>query len=210
MSILSKLKSNPKVKDFILLLLRPRRNPRPRLWVRLFVNPFVHKRGKESKIRRRSRIDVFPWNRFEIGRLTTIEDFCTVNNGSGDVILGDRVRIGIGSVVIGPITMGNGSGLGQHVFVAGFNHGFSDASKNSSIQPLDIRPVIIEDEAHIGANSVVLAGIRVGKRSQIGAGSVVTKDIPPFSVAVGNPARVIKQYNPETGKWEKSNNKKDL
>ncbi|MDP3451595.1 MAG: acyltransferase [Bacteroidales bacterium] len=208
--MLSKLKSNPKVKDFILLLLRPRRNPRPRLWVRLFVNPFVHKRGKESKIRRRSRIDVFPWNRFEIGRLTTIEDFCTVNNGSGDVILGDRVRIGIGSVVIGPITMGNGSGLGQHVFVAGFNHGFSDASKNSSIQPLDIRPVIIEDEAHIGANSVVLAGIRVGKRSQIGAGSVVTKDIPPFSVAVGNPARVIKQYNPETGKWEKSNNKKDL
>jgi acetyltransferase-like isoleucine patch superfamily enzyme len=106
--------------------------------------------------------------------------------------------------------MGNGSGLGQHVFVAGFNHGFSDASKNSSIQPLDIRPVIIEDEAHIGANSVVLAGIRVGKRSQVGAGSVVTKDIPPFSVAVGNPARVIKQYNPETGKWEKSNNKKDL
>ncbi len=204
MNSLSKLKSNPKVKDFILLLIRPRRNPRPRLWVRLFVNPFVHKRGKDSKIRRRSRIDVFPWNRFEIGRLTTIEDFCTVNNGSGNVILGDRVRIGIGSVVIGPITMGNGSGLGQNVFVSGFNHGFSDASKNSSIQPLDIRPVVIEEDAHIGANSVVLAGIRIGRRSQIGAGSVVTKDIPPFSVAVGNPARVIKQYNPETGIWEKT------
>ena len=205
MNSLSKLKSNPKVKDFILLLIRPRRNPRPRLWVRLFVNPFVHKRGKDSKIRRRSRIDVFPWNRFEIGRLTTIEDFCTVNNGSGNVILGDRVRIGIGSVVIGPITMGNGSGLGQNVFVSGFNHGFSDASKNSSIQPLDIRPVVIEEDAHIGANSVVLAGIRIGRRSQIGAGSVVTKDIPPFSVAVGNPARVIKQYNPETKKWERVN-----
>ncbi len=205
MKTLTKLKSNPKIKEFILLLIRPRRNPRPRLWVRLFVNPFVHKRGKDSKIRRRSRIDVFPWNRFEIGKLTTIEDFCTVNNGSGDVILGDRVRIGIGSVVIGPITMGNGSGLGQNVFVSGFNHGFSDASKNSSVQPLNIKAVVIEEDAHIGANSVVLAGIRVGKRSQVGAGSVVTKDIPPFSVAVGNPAKVIKQYNPETEKWERVN-----
>jgi len=99
--------------------------------------------------------------------------------------------------------MGNGSGLGQHVFIAGFNHGFSDGTKNSSQQPLDIRPTIIEDEAHIGANSVVVAGIRIGKRSQIGAGSVVTKDIPPFSVAVGNPARVIKQFNSKTGFWEK-------
>ncbi len=205
MKTLTKLKSNPKIKEFILLLIRPRRNPRPRLWVRLFVNPFVHKRGKDSKIRRRSRIDVFPWNRFEIGKLTTIEDFCTVNNGSGDVILGDRVRIGIGAVVIGPITMGSGSGLGQNVFVSGFNHGFSDASKNSSVQPLNIKAVVIEEDAHIGANSVVLAGIRVVKRSQVGAGSVVTKDIPPFSVAVGNPAKVIKQYNPETEKWERVN-----
>ena len=205
MKTLTKIKSNPKIKEFILLLIRPRRNPRPRLWVRLFVNPFFHKRGKDSKIRRRSRIDVFPWNRFEIGKLTTIEDFCTVNNGSGDVILGDRVRIGIGAVVIGPITMGSGSGLGQNVFVSGFNHGFSDASKNSSVQPLNIKAVVIEEDAHIGANSVVLAGIRVGKRSQVGAGSVVTKDIPPFSVAVGNPAKVIKQYNPETEKWERVN-----
>jgi len=207
MSIIAKIKADPRIKAFVLLLITPKRNPRPRLWVRWFVNPFVHKRGKDSKIRRRSRIDVFPWNRFEIGSLTTIEDFCTISNGSGDVIMGNRVRIGIGSVVIGPVTMGNGSGLGQNVFVAGFNHGFSDATKNSSIQPLDIRPVVIEDEAHIGANSVVLAGIRIGTRCQIGAGSVVTKDIPPYSVAVGNPARVIKQYNHETKLWESVNKK---
>jgi len=145
---------------------------------------------------------VFPWKRFDIGALTTIETYCTVNNGSGDVILGDRVRVGIGSVIIGPVSMGNGSGLGQHVFVSGFNHGYTDGNRNSSEQPLDIRPVVIEEEAHIGANSVVLAGVRIGKRCQIGAGSVVTKDIPPYSVAVGNPARVIKRYNRDTGVWE--------
>ncbi|MEI7725186.1 MAG: acyltransferase [Bacteroidota bacterium] len=203
MSIISKIKSDPKLKSFILWCISPKRNPRPRLWVRWFLNPFIHKRGKGSTIRGRSRIDVFPWNRFEIGDLTTIEDFTTVNNGSGAVILGNRVRVGIGSVIIGPVTMGNGSGLGQHVFVSGFNHGYKDATKNSSVQPLDLKPVIIEEEVHIGANSVVTAGVTIGKRTQIGAGSVVTKSIPPFSIAVGNPAKVIKRYNHDTGQWER-------
>lgn len=204
---LNKIKSNPKTKAFVLWLISPGRNPRPRWFIRWFVNPFIHKRGKGSVIRRRSRIDVFPWNKFEIGKLTTIEDFTTVNNGSGAVILGDRVRVGIGSVIIGPVTMGSGSGLGQHVFVSGFNHGYEDAGKNSSVQPLVLRPVMVGEEAHIGANSVVLAGVTIGKRCQVGAGSVVTKDIPPYSVAVGNPARVIKTFNHETGKWEKAGRK---
>ena len=208
MGIVSKIKSNPKLKQLALLSIAPKRNPRPRFWVRWFLNPLKHKRGNGSTIRRNSRIDVFPWKRFEIGELTTIESFCTVNNGSGDVILGDRVRVGIGSVVIGPVTMGHGSGLGQHVFVSGFNHGYADGSKNSSEQALDVRPTVIEDEAHIGANSVVLAGVTIGKRCQVGAGSVVTKDIPPYSVAVGNPAKIIKQFNHATGEWERVAHKK--
>jgi acetyltransferase-like isoleucine patch superfamily enzyme len=204
MGIVDKIKSDRRLKTLALWLITPKRNPRPRWWVRSFLFPFYIKKGKGATIRRRSRIDVFPWNRFELGKLTTIEDFCTINNGSGDVILGERVRIGIGSVVIGPVKMGNGSGLGQNVFVSGFNHGYKDASRNSSVQELDIRETVIGDEAHIGANSVVLAGVKIGRRSQVGAGSVVTKDIPPFSVAVGNPARVIKRYNPDTQSWEKS------
>ena len=128
--MIEKIKSNPKLKHFVLWLIAPSRNPRPRWFIKLFVNPFIHKKGKGATIRRNSRIDVFPWKRFEIGKLTTIESFCTVNNGSGDVLLGDRVRVGIGSVVIGPVTMGHGSGLGQNVFVSGFNHGYADGSKH--------------------------------------------------------------------------------
>ncbi len=204
MSFIDKLKSNPRLKKFVLWSISPNRNPRPRLWVKWFVNPFIHKKGKGATIRRRrSRIDVFPWNRFEIGELTTIEDFTTINNGSGDIIIGNKVRVGIGSVIIGPVTIGNGVGLGQNIFVAGFSHGFEDGTKNSSGQPLTIKPVVIEDEVVIGANSVVVAGVRIGKRTQVGAGCVVTKSIPPFSVAVGNPAKIIKQYNHETGKWER-------
>jgi len=201
MSLVSKIKGNPALKRFVHWSITPHRNPRPRLWIRWFVNPFFHKRGKGSVIRGRTRMDVFPWNRFEIGALTTIESFALVNNGSGHVLLGDRVRIGVGSVVLGPVTMGSGSGLGQHVFVAGFNHGYSDATKNSSLQPLHIKETVIEDEAHIGANSVVLPGVRIGKRSQIGAGSVVTKDVPPFCIAAGNPARILKRYDFEKSEW---------
>jgi len=61
--------------------------------------------------------------------------------------------------------------------------------------------IIIEDECWIGANAVITAGVTIGKHSVIAAGSVVTKNIPPYSVAVGNPARVIKQYNFETKQW---------
>jgi acetyltransferase-like isoleucine patch superfamily enzyme len=199
----AKLKSDPRIQRWVMLFITPRRRPRPRWYIRLIFNRFFHKRGKNSLIRRPSRIDVFPYNRFELGANSTIESYCVVNNGAGDVVIGNKVRVGIGSVIIGPVRMGNGSGLGQHVFVSGFNHGYQDGSRNSSEQPLDIRPVIIGEESHIGANSAVLAGITIGKRCQIGAGSVVTRDIPDFSVAVGNPARVIKRFNQETGVWEK-------
>lgn len=201
MGIVSKIKSNPRLKKWVLFAISPSRNPRPRFWVRWFLNPYVHKKGKRASVRRNCRMDVFPWNQFHLGELSTIESYCVINNGSGDVIIGDRVRVGIGSVIIGPVTMGHGSGLGQNVFVAGFNHSYTDGTKNSSDQALDIRATTIEDEAHVGSNSVLLAGVTIGKRCQIGAGSVVTKNIPPYSIAVGNPARVIKQYNKQTGKW---------
>lgn len=208
MKLISKIKNDPAAKKFVLWLLQPPRRPRPRWWVRLFLNRFFHKKGKNTVIRRRrSRIDVFPYHRFDVGSDTTIEDFTVVNNGAGDVVIGNRVRVGIGSVVIGPVKMGNGSGLGQHVFLSGFNHGYQDGTKNSSVQPLDVKEIVIEDEAHIGANSVVTAGVTIGRRTQVGAGSVVTKDVPPFSVAVGNPAKVIKRYNHQTGVWDKVNSK---
>ena len=85
----------------------------------------------------------------------------------------------------------------------GRGFGFFLSAEGESGQPLDIRPVVIEDEAHIGANSVVLAGITVGKRTQVGAGSVVTRDIPPYCIAVGNPCRVIRKFNETTGEWER-------
>ena len=203
MTLKERIKSNPKIASVVMKLLYASTGGRPSLLVRWFVNPFFHKRGKKSWVSRNARIDVFPFNRFDVGERSRVEDYTCLNNGGGDIIVGDKVRIGIGTVVNGPVTFGNGSGTGQHVFISGFNHGYEDGSKNSSNQPIVTKPIIIEDEAHIGSNSVVLAGITIGKRCQIGAGSVVTKNIPPFCVAVGNPARIVKRFNHETNKWEK-------
>lgn len=202
--MIEKIKGDPRLKKFVIGLISSHRNPRPRLWVKWFVNPFVHKKGKGAVIRRRrSRIDVFPWKKFNVGAGALIEDFTTINNGAGDVIIGDGARIGIGSVVIGPVRFGDRVGLGQHVFISGFNHGYKDGSRDSNEQELDKKEVVIGNESHIGANSVVVAGVHIGERVQVGAGSVVTKDIPSYCVAVGNPARVIKRYNAETGQWER-------
>lgn len=199
--MIEKIKNNPRLKQFVISLISPSKHPRPRLWVRWFLSPFIHKKGPGAVIRRRARLDVFPWKRFEVGRDAIIEDFAVINNGAGDVVLGEGARIGIGSVVIGPVRMGDRAGLGQHVFISGFNHGYADGTRDSNEQELVRKEVVIGREAHIGANSVVVAGVTIGERCQIGAGSVVTKDIPPFSVAVGNPARVVKRYDPVKKEW---------
>jgi acetyltransferase-like isoleucine patch superfamily enzyme len=203
MSLLSTIKSNPKLKKIAHWLIIPYGQARPRLWVRLFVNPFIHKKGKNTTIRFNSRMDLFPFNKFEIGANCIIEDFATINNGVGDVFIGNNVGVGLSNVIIGPVKLGNYVMLAQNIVISGLNHGYEDINIPPRIQKVIAKQIIIEDDVWIGANCVITAGVTIGKHTVIGAGSVVTKDIPQFSVAVGNPARVIKKYNFETNSWGK-------
>jgi len=203
MSISSTIKSSPALKRFALRLLIPANEHRPRLWVRLFLNPFIHHKGKGAKVRSRTRMDVFPFNTFSLGTRSVIEDFCTVNNGVGEVIIGDRTIIGMGNTVIGPVKIGNDVMFAQNIVVSGMNHGYEDVNVPPSIQKEICKQITIADDVWIGANSVITAGVNIGKHSVVGAGSVVTKDIPAFCIAVGNPAKIIKRYNTETLAWEK-------
>lgn len=203
MSIVDRIKSSPTLKKIAHWLLIPPNDHKPRLWVRLMINPFKHKKGKSSIIRCRNRMDVFPFNRFEIGTGSTIEDFVTVNNGVGDVIIGDHSMIGIGSVIIGPVTIGNHVMLAQNIVVSGLNHGYEDPHRPPSLQKEVRKQIVISDDVWIGANSVITAGITIGKHVVVGAGSVVTKSIPDYCVAVGNPARIIKQYSFEEATWKR-------
>jgi len=197
------IKSNKKIKNIIHRILIPKDQAKPRLWVGYFINPFFHQRGKRSKIRRSVRKDVFPFNHFSLGKGSTIEDFATINNGLGNIKIGDRVRIGLSNTIIGPATIMNDVIIAQNVVLSGLNHGYEDIQLPPHNQKCTIDEIIIEDEVWIGANSVILPGVKIGKHSIIAAGSIVTKSIPAYSVAAGNPARIIKQYNFEKAQWEK-------
>ncbi len=205
MSIVSKIKSDPGLKKLTLWLLMPKNQARPRMWVTWFVNPFYHHRGKNALIRRRTRMDVLPFNRFYLGDNSTVEDFTVINNGVGDIYIGDRTRIGLGCTLIGPVKIGNDVILAQGVVIAGLNHNYEDVSKPITKQGVSTAPVVIEDEVWLSANCVVLAGITVGKHSVVAAGAVVTKNIPPYSLALGNPAKIVKQYDPATKQWQRVN-----
>jgi len=202
-SILEKIKSNPKLKKIALFLLIPVNQNGPRLWVKMFLNPFRHKKGKGTIIRRRTKMDVLPFNMFSLGDYSTIEDFATVNNGVGDVEIGSRTIIGVGNVIIGPVSIGNEVMMAQNIVVSGLNHGYEDVTISPAKQKVICKKIVIEDDVWIGANSVITAGVKLGKHCVVGAGSVVTKDVPEFSIAVGNPAKVVKLYNHTSKVWEK-------
>ncbi len=201
MSIGNYIKENAGLKKFVHWMIVPANEARPRLWVKWFVNPFIHQRGTGSAIRWRTRIDVLPFRKFSLGAHSTIEDFSTINNGVGDVIIGNHTLVGMGNVIIGPVSIGNDVILAQNIVISGLNHDYSDPLVPIHSQKIITAPIVIEDDCWIAANAVITAGVTIGKHSVIAAGAVVTKDIPAYSVAVGNPAKVIKQY--VDGEWRR-------
>lgn len=203
MEIINQIKANPRLKKIALWLLQPPFRPRPRLWVKLLWNPLVHHKGKHALISRKTRMDVFPFNKFSLGDWATVEDFACVNNAMGDVIIGSKSRIGISNTVIGPVILGDNINIAQNVVMSGLNHGYEDIDLPPREQKCSTSLITIDDDCWIGANVVITAGVNIGKHAVIAAGSIVTKDVPPFSIVAGNPAKLIKQYNPVIKSWER-------
>ncbi len=117
------------------------------------------------------------------------------------VSIGDRCLIGKGSGIVGHerVVIGNDVFTGHHVYITDANHGYEDPSVPIGQQFAPPRPVSIGDGSWLGHGCIVLPGASVGRHVVVGAGSVVTGDLPDFSVAVGNPARVIRRYAPGDG-----------
>ena len=82
--------------------------------------------------------------------------------------------------------------MSPRVSIYSENHNFSETTKPMIEQGVTRSFVKIEDDCWLAANSVILAGVTVGKGSVVAAGSIVTKDVPPYSIVAGNPARIIK------------------
>lgn len=93
--------------------------------------------------------------------------------------------------------------MASNVFICDGLHGYERADKPYRYQGIsNIAPIYIRKAAWIGQNVVILPGVEIGEYSIIGANSVVTRSIPPRSIAVGSPARVIKQWDEETESWK--------
>jgi acetyltransferase-like isoleucine patch superfamily enzyme len=193
---------NKSLKRFVHWLIMSPVRTRPRWYVRMLQFLYV-KRGRGSVIYSSVRRDLVPFRKCAIGTRSVVESFSVLNNAVGDLFIGDQTRIGIGNTIIGPVTIGNHVNIGQHVLISGLNHQYENIQITIADQGVTVAAVCIADDVWIGGNVVILAGVRIGQHVVIGAGSVVTKDVPAYSVAVGNPAKVVKVYDFSLNCWVK-------
>lgn len=204
MSLRDKIRNNPSLKKLALSLIF-RRKPygsrvRWYIWLWLIL-PRYFKRG----ISWDCRLDLVPFNKLVVGKYVRIEKGVVINNGMGDVIIHDEVHTGVGCVIIGPVTLHKHVGLSQYVRIIGMHHGM-DADIPHHWQPCSRSPVILEEDAFVGTGAVIMGKkngepLTLGKYCRIGANAVVLDDIPAYSVAVGNPARVVRVWDPIEKKW---------
>lgn len=130
----------------------------------------------------------------------------------GNIEIGEKTEVSMYSRVasMGLVKIGSHVLMGPHVFIADYNHEYHNPTipvmyqGNSFTPKADGSPnLVIGDGTWIGTNVVIVGNIHIGKNCVIGANSVVTKDVPDYSVAVGIPAKVIKKYDFEKDEWVK-------
>jgi len=110
---------------------------------------------------------------------------------TGDVELGADCSVNVGAVLRGRVRVGDGVRIGAYTSVLGFDHVFDDPEVAVFQQPLTSEGVHVGDDVWLGTHVVVVDGVRIGSHAVVGAGAVVTRDVPEWAVAVGNPARVV-------------------
>jgi acetyltransferase-like isoleucine patch superfamily enzyme len=116
--------------------------------------------------------------------------------------IGDDCAFAGGSVLsaVRSITLGDHVTFARNCYVADHSHAYRDVATNIDAQGLtDVNPVQIDSGVWLGENVVVLPGVHIGTGAVVGANSVVNRDLPSFSVALGSPARVVHRFGPADG-----------
>ena len=134
-------------------------------------------------------------NRVTIGKYAIIRPSNIYGGPIGEgLTMGDNSNIGPYNYIgcSGKITIGNNVMLAPRVSIYAENHVFDHPEILIRDQGVEKKEVIIEDDCWIAANSILLAGVTIGKGSVVAAGSVVTENVPPYSVVAGVPAKWIK------------------
>ncbi|HET9721181.1 MAG TPA: hypothetical protein VFP55_13955 [Solirubrobacteraceae bacterium] len=118
--------------------------------------------------------------------------------------IGDGARLGPDLVIacIGSVEIGARVLTASRVFIGDSYHDYHDPDAAILDQPMaDPRPVRIETGAFLGIGSAVLPGVTIGARACVAAAAVVTRDVPPNSLVAGNPARIVRQWDPALRTW---------
>lgn len=154
--------------------------------------PFIHKLAdcQSPHVGERTRIWQFSvvLANAVIGRDCNINCHCFVES---DVVLGDRVTVKAG------VYLWNGMVIEDDVFI-GPNATFTnDRFPRSRAWPAEFPRTTIRRGASIGAAAVILPGLEIGEGAMVGAGAVVTRDVPPHTLVIGSPARVVRSLSPE-------------
>ena len=127
-----------------------------------------------------------------------------VSGGGTRLKIGDNVRIA-NHVHIGAaqrVEIGANCGIGAFTWITDHDHDIRNPLESVvENQRILIAPTVLEDGVYVGERVAILRGVRIGRGSVIGTNSVVTSDIPPYCVAVGAPARVIRQFDVESQTW---------
>ena len=137
-----------------------------------------------------------------LGDRVSIHESTLISANRGHITIGDNSWLGPNSVICG----NGGVEIGEHVLIASHcvintvSHNFDRTDAPMNHQGTNCDPVFIENDVWIGTGAVVLQGVRIGYGSIIGAGAVVTRSIPPFSIALGVPARITgsRKNQPDT------------
>jgi acetyltransferase-like isoleucine patch superfamily enzyme len=148
-----------------------------------------------AEIQGLSRHGVTFGDRVTVGRFASVRPSGLYGGEIGEgLIVGDNSNIGAYGYIgcAGLIRIGSNVMLSPRVSLYAENHNFDDMSRPMKEQGVTREPIVIEDDCWIASHAVVLAGVTIGRGSIVAAGSVVTKDVPPFSIVAGSPARVIR------------------
>jgi acetyltransferase-like isoleucine patch superfamily enzyme len=129
-----------------------------------------------------------------IGEYSDIRSFAFLDARGGTIKIGENCSINDYAIIygMGNVIIGNNVRIAAHTIIVSGDHIYKDPNQLIRLQGVVKKPIIIEDDIWIGANSCILGGVTIGKGSIIGAGSVVRKSFPPYSVIVGNPGRIVK------------------
>lgn len=131
----------------------------------------------------------------EIGDNTKIMPYAKIIPQQGLIKIGENCTIQYGCLLygIGGLSIGNNTRIAAHTIITPMNHIFDDPNVLICQQGETARGISIGNDVWVGGNVKILDGVSIGDGSVIGAGSVVVKDIPPYMIAVGVPAKVIKK-----------------